>query len=100
MKGGRVHRVALSGRVLAILEKLAKAKAGEFVFPGRKRNKSLSDMSMEMVLRRMKAEDATVHGFRSSFRDWAGDEAHFPRELSEAALSHIEGDNRTGLPSI
>ena len=47
---------------------------------------------MEMLLRRMKAEDVTVHGFRSSFRDWAGDKTSFPREVSEAALAHAIGD--------
>ena len=47
---------------------------------------------MEMLLRRMKADDYTVHGFRSSFRDWAGDETHFPREIAEAALAHRVGD--------
>jgi integrase len=49
-------------------------------------------MAMEMVLRRMGIKDATVHGFRSSFRDWAGNETEFPRELAEQALSHVIGD--------
>jgi integrase len=49
-------------------------------------------MSMEMLLRRMKVESATVHGFRSSFRDWAGDKTSFPREVAEAALAHAVGD--------
>jgi hypothetical protein len=49
-------------------------------------------MALEMMLRRMKAEGATIHGFRSSFRDWAGNETHFPRELAEAALAHVIGD--------
>jgi hypothetical protein len=57
-------------------------KAGEFVFPGQARNKPLSLKAMELVLRRMKVEDATVHGFRSSFRDWAGNVSNFPREKS------------------
>jgi integrase len=48
-------------------------------------------MAMEMVLRRMKSE-VTVHGFRSSFRDWAGDATNFPREIAEAALAHVAGD--------
>src|SRR5258705_7520065 len=47
---------------------------------------------MEMVLRRMKVEDATVHGFRSSFRDWAGNVSNFPREVTETALAHVIGD--------
>ncbi len=49
-------------------------------------------MAMEMVLRRMKIDNASVHGFRSSFRDWAGNETDFPREVAEAALSHVIGD--------
>jgi integrase len=47
---------------------------------------------MEMVLRRMKIENATVHGFRSSFRDWAGNVSSFPREVVETALAHVIGD--------
>ena len=49
-------------------------------------------MAMEMVLRRMKIEDATVHGFRTSFRDWAGNVSNFPREITETALAHVIGD--------
>lgn len=49
-------------------------------------------MAMEMVLRRMKIEHATVHGFRSSFRDWAGNVSSFPREVVETALAHVIGD--------
>ena len=58
-------------------------------------------MAMEMLLRRMKVTDATVHGFRSSFRDWAGDKTSFPRELAEAALG-AQGRRRRGacLPTI
>ena len=92
MKTGRIHRVPLSGRANAILKKLAKVRRGEFVFPGRKRGRPLSNMSMEMILRRMKVEDATMHGFRSSFRDWVGNETNFPREVAEAALAHVVGD--------
>jgi integrase len=49
-------------------------------------------MAMEMVLRRMQVEDVTVHGFRSSFRDWAGNVSNFPREIVETALAHVIGD--------
>ena len=75
-----------------VASKLEKLKAGEFVFSGQARGKPLSNMAMEMVLRRMKAEDATVHGFRSSFRDWAGKVSNFPREVTETALAHVIGD--------
>jgi integrase len=92
MKAGREHRVPLSPRAVAILRKLEKLKADQFVFPGQARNKPLSNMAMEMVLRRMKIEDATVHGFRSSFRDWAGNETGYPRDLIETGLAHVVGD--------
>jgi integrase len=92
MKAAREHRVPLSEQALAVLEKLAKAKRGDFVFAGQQATKPLSGMAMEMILRRMNIENATVHGFRSSFRDWAGNETHFPRELAEAALAHVIGD--------
>jgi integrase len=92
MKGAREHRVPLSSRALEILELLAQAKTGEFIFAGRRAAQQLSGMAMEMLLRRMKVEDATVHGFRSAFRDWAGNETNFARELAESALAHVIGD--------
>ena len=92
MKAAREHRVPLSGRALAILEKLFEAKTGEFVFAGQRAGKPLSSKAMEMMLRRLKMEGVTVHGFRSTFRDWAGNETHFPREVAEAALAHVIGD--------
>ncbi len=91
MKAGREYRVPLSETALTIAEKLAGARQGEFVFPGQKRAKPLSNMALEALLRRMNV-DTTVHGFRSAFRDWAGDKTSFPRELAEAALSHVIGD--------
>jgi integrase len=92
MKSGREHRVALSNRATAILEALAAAKTGEYVFPGQRLGKPLSSMAMEMTLRRTKAHGVTVHGFRSSFRDWCGEVSTFPREVAEAALAHVAGD--------
>ena len=62
------------------------------MFPGQSRTKPLSNMAMEMVLRWMKVEDATVRGFRSSFRDWAGNVSNLPREIVETALAHVIGD--------
>jgi integrase len=92
MKAGREHRVPLSNRAMSILKQLRDADCGEFVFRGQKPKKPLSNMAMEMVLRRMKIENATVHGFRSSFRDWAGNVTSFPREVTETALAHVIGD--------
>jgi integrase len=91
MKGAREHRVPLSDRALKILHELEKARVSEFVFPGMKQGRPLSVMALEMVLRRAKV-DCTAHGFRSTFRDWAGEETHFPREICEGALAHIVGD--------
>jgi integrase len=92
MKAGREHRVPLSNRAAAILKQLLPMRIGEFVFQGHQRGRPLSNMAMIMVLRRMKIKDVTVHGFRSSFRDWAGNVSSFPRELAETALSHVIGD--------
>jgi integrase len=91
MKAGREHRVPLSPAALAILDYLKEVRDGDFAFPGRRRGRPLSPMALVMVLRRMKV-DATVHGFRSAFRDWVGERTSFPRELAEAALAHLVGD--------
>jgi integrase len=91
MKGGREHRVPLSDRAVQILKAMQSRKVSEFIFPGSKQNRPLSVMALEMVLRRAKI-DATVHGFRSAFRDWSGERTAFPREVAEAALAHLVGD--------
>jgi integrase len=89
MKTGRDHRVPLSDRAVAILQQV-KPLGGDLVFPG-SRGKPMSDMALAMTLRRMNV-NATAHGFRSSFRDWAGDQTTFQREVIEAALAHVIGD--------
>ena len=91
MKAGREHRVPLSARAVEILREMEQKRLSELVFPGTKPGRPLSVMALEMVLRRMKV-DVTVHGFRSAFRDWAGERTHFPREVAEAALAHLVGD--------
>jgi integrase len=93
MKAGKEHRVPLSPRAVAILEHLAEAKQGDNVFAGQKDKSPLSNMAMVMVLRRMGIKGITVHGFRSAFRDWAGNETAFPREVAEAALAHLIGND-------
>jgi integrase len=92
MKGGKEHCVPLTDEMLAILEPL-KAMASDYVFEGQKRHRPLSNMSMLMLLRRMGRDAFTVHGFRSSFRDWASEAANAPRELAEAALAHQVGSD-------
>jgi integrase len=91
MKAGKEHRVPLSGAALAVLDKAAELSGGELVFPGSTGKRPLSAMAMAMLLRRMEVP-VTVHGFRSTFRDWAGELTAFPRELAEAALAHTVGD--------
>jgi integrase len=88
MKAGRVHRVPLSCRAREIIEQMAQLRTGEFIFPGQKPNRPLSTMALEMLMRRMTV-DATVHGFRSAFRDWAAEQTSAPREVAEAALAHV-----------
>lgn len=92
MKAGREHRVPLSEAALAIVKHLYEHRTNDFVFAGQRAKRPLSSMSMAMLLRRLKLSDVSVHGFRSSFRDWAGDRTSFPREIAEAALAHAVGD--------
>ncbi len=87
MKAGREHRVPISGRAREILATIGHVRTSGLVFPGRKGDRPLSTMALEMVLRRMKI-DVTVHGFRSAFRDWAAEQTSTPREVAEAALAH------------
>ena len=89
MKAGREHRVPLSRRALKIVKAMHEARDGDFAFPGQKSGKPLSGMALEMVLRRMKIDNATVHGFRSAFRDWTAECTNFPNEVCEAALAHV-----------
>ncbi|GJI92303.1 tyrosine-type recombinase/integrase [Duganella hordei] len=88
MKAGKEHRIPLSTGAMALLRSLE--RTGDVVFPGRDKETPLSDMSMTLVLRRMGRGDITVHGFRSSFRDWCAEAAgnSFSREVCEHALAH------------
>jgi integrase len=111
MKAGIEHRVPLSDRALAILDhvrplnllglpvtsfRMTSAKKGEhslptlgFVFPGLRPGKPISASTIRLAMGR---DDITAHGFRSSFRDWAADRTDFPREICEAALAHVTGN--------
>ncbi len=96
MKAGKEHRVPLSARAVTILEEMkpfsqvsdGRDEGNAFVFPGGKRGQPLSNMAFLMLLRRMKRDDLTAHGFRSSFRDWAAERTNFPSEVAEMALAH------------
>ncbi|WP_417713749.1 tyrosine-type recombinase/integrase [Pseudophaeobacter arcticus] len=92
MKTGDDHRVPLTDEMLEIIEPL-RAMESEFVFEGQKRHKPLSNMAMLMLLRRMSVEGVTVHGFRSTFRDWASEVSNVPREVAEMSLSHKIGSD-------
>jgi integrase len=91
IKAGREHRVPLSPRALAIMEAMRLIRVSDYVFPGYRAERPLGDMALHMVLKRMEVP-YTVHGFRSSFRDWCGEVTNFPREVAEAALAHVVGD--------
>jgi integrase len=106
MKAKREHRVPLSTAAITLIESRQKQKLGAFIFPGVKQGKPLSDMSLTAVIRGMNErasksggklwidpaskKNATVHGFRSSFRDWCSESVanSFPREVCEHALAH------------
>jgi integrase len=92
MKAGREHRVPLSETARAILAAMREVKEGDFVFPGGKANRSLSNMAFLMLLRRMGRGDLTAHGFRSTFSDWCSERTNFPAEVREMALAHTVSD--------
>ena len=92
MKAGREHRVPLSGRALEILKQLFEVRTGDCVFLGQQLDRPLSPTALAMLMRRMGHGDITVHGFRSAFREWCGDQTNFAREIAEAALAHVAGD--------
>ncbi|MSQ87465.1 MAG: site-specific integrase [Alphaproteobacteria bacterium] len=91
IKAGKEHRIPLSAPALAIIKQLAKSKESEFVFRGKK-GKTLTINVMMDVLKRMERNDITVHGFRSTFRDWAAESTNYPRDVAEMALAHTIGD--------
>jgi integrase len=85
MKGHREHRVPLSNPALEVLRQVQEISGGDFVFPGGRAGRPLSNMAMLTLLRRMNRSDLTAHGFRSTFRDWAAEHTEFAREVAEAA---------------
>ncbi|WP_026329825.1 site-specific integrase [Thioalkalivibrio sp. ALE12] len=87
MKAGKEHVVPLSGPALALLEHLPRMEGTPYVFPAPKGG-SLSDMALSALMRRMEV-DATPHGFRSTFRDWAAEATSYPNEVCEMALAHV-----------
>jgi integrase len=97
MKAGQSHRVPLSPAALVILRAAYPAGTTEkpaagLVFPGGKKGSPLSDVAVAKALRTAGVDNATVHGMRSTFRDWAAERTNYPREISEAALAHTNKD--------
>jgi integrase len=92
MKMKKEHRVPLAAPALSILKGLQATQTSGYVFPSpnstERRPRPLSNMAMLTLLKRMKRTDITPHGFRSTFRDWAGEQTNFPREVCEMALAH------------
>ncbi len=91
MKSKRRHRVPLSSTTMAIL-KAVRGLDKTYVFPGHKRNSHLSNAAMLQVLKRLKRTGITVHGFRSTFRDWCAESTNFPADVAEMALAHALRD--------
>jgi len=101
MKGGRPHRIPLADEALAVLERLKPLRTeGGYVFPGAAKDAPLSNMALAMTLRKLGRGDLTVHGFRSTFRDWAADRTGYENHVVEMALAHtvggVEGAYRRG----
>jgi integrase len=91
MKAEKEHRVPLSPAAIKILESVQRERDNPFVFCGTRIGEGLSGMAMATVLRRMGRDDITVHGMRSTFRDWAGESTAFPSDVIEMALAHAVG---------
>jgi len=88
MKAGEQHRVPLSKAAMRLIAGAIPEDGSPYVFPGAKEGRPLSNMAGLQLLKRMGYGEFTVHGFRSTFRDWAAEQTNFPREVAEAALAH------------
>ena len=93
MKAGVEHRIPLSDTAVKIIQAQFEMKQNDYVFPGARDKKPLSNMACLMLLGRMQRDDITVHGFRSTFRDWAAETTNFSREVAEMALAHTIKDD-------
>jgi integrase len=99
MKAGKAHRVPLSNRAAEILASLP--REGEFIFVGGRTSAASNPHQLKRVLQRAGYDDITVHGFRSTFRDWAAETTAFPNHVVEMALAHtipsaVEASYRRG----
>ncbi|MGH7118123.1 MAG: tyrosine-type recombinase/integrase, partial [Acetobacteraceae bacterium] len=94
MKAGREHRVPLAERALEILHAVAPLRkaADGLVFPGQVMRRPLSDVALSQAVKAAGTPELTLHGFRSTFRDWCAEATNYPREIAEAALAHTNRD--------
>ncbi len=92
MKGDKEHRVPLSPAALNVLKEMKETAQSDFVFPGLRSGRPLSNMAFLQLLKRMGRNDLTSHGFRSTFRDWAAERTSYPQEVAEMALAHTVAD--------
>ena len=88
MKAGVAHRVPLSAAAMAVIDRVGTLRESEYVFPGFRVGHPLSITSLHKRLVRLGYAHVTVHGFRSTFRDWCAEQTSYPREVAEAALAH------------
>jgi integrase len=92
MKGGREHRVPLSGAALAVLENMRAIRGSDYIFPGRSRGRPIGQTVVQRLAKKASGADITVHGLRSTFRDWAAETTNHPNHVVEQALAHAIGD--------
>lgn len=88
MKVGVEHRIPLSDQAIKVVAKMADHKMSDYVFPNRTNGKPMSNAGMSSVLKRLERTDITVHGFRSTFRDYVAEKTNTPERTAEAALAH------------
>ena len=91
-KADKEHRVPLSDAAVNLLKAIREASVADYVFPGRKNDRPLSSSTFVQLLIRMDRSDLTIHGFRSTFRDWAAERTNYPSEVAEMALAHAVSD--------
>jgi integrase len=91
MKAGEAHSVPLSDGAMAVLKASENAKVGDLVFPGWRNGRPVSLTPLSKVMKAAADAEATVHGLRSTFRDWVAERTNYPREVAEMALAHSVG---------
>ena len=93
MKAKKEHRVPLSDAAIAVLKRMHNVRHDDLVFPGTRAGKQIGPMTMWLLVKRLADVDVNIHGFRSTFRDWAAEQTAFPAELAELALAHSVGSD-------